>query len=68
MESGIAPMTGFMVNDDLTPNRIELARQAAEAGAGYIDLTSSNPTLHGLLFPADILRRAAEPYLSLIHI
>lgn len=55
-------MTGFMVNDDLTPNRIELARQAAEAGAGYIDLTSSNPTLHGLLFPADILRRAAEPY------
>ncbi len=57
-------MTGFMVHDDLSPNRIELARQAAKAAAGYIDLTSSNPTLQNLLFPADILQHAAEPYWS----
>jgi alanine-synthesizing transaminase len=55
-------MTGFMAGEDLSPNRIELARRAAEAGAGYVDLTSSNPTHQGLLFPADILQAAAQPY------
>jgi aspartate/methionine/tyrosine aminotransferase len=54
-------MVGFLAGDDLTPNQIELARQRA-AGSGYIDLTSSNPTHHGLLFPPDVLRRAAEGY------
>jgi len=48
--------------DDLTPNAIELARQAQARGAGYIDLASSNPTAHGLLYPAELLRAAAEPY------
>jgi alanine-synthesizing transaminase len=57
-------MTGFMAGEDLSPNRIELARRAAESGAGYIDLTSSNPTHQGLLFPADILQSAAQPYWS----
>lgn len=57
-------MTGFMAGEDLSPNRIELARRAAEAGAGYVDLTSSNPTHQGLLFPADILQSAAQPYWS----
>jgi alanine-synthesizing transaminase len=54
--------TGFFADGDLTPNRIELARQQAAAGAGYIDLTSSNPTHQGLLFPPEILRSAADRY------
>jgi aspartate/methionine/tyrosine aminotransferase len=57
-------MTGFFAAGDLSPNRIELARQEAAAGAGYIDLTSSNPTHQGLLFPPDLLRDAAEAYWS----
>jgi alanine-synthesizing transaminase len=57
-------MVGFLAGEDLTPNRIELARQRAAAGAGYIDLTSSNPTHHGLLFPPDVLRDAAGGYWS----
>jgi len=57
-------MSGFFADGDLTPNRIELARQRAAAKAGYIDLTSSNPTHQGLLFPADLLRSAADRYLS----
>jgi aspartate/methionine/tyrosine aminotransferase len=56
-------MSGFYADDDLTPNRIELARQRAAAGAGYIDLTSSNPTHQGLIFPPDVLREAADRYL-----
>jgi alanine-synthesizing transaminase len=57
-------MSGFFVDGDLTPNRIELARQQVAANAGYIDLTSSNPTHQGLIFPADLLRGAADRYLS----
>ncbi len=57
-------MSGFFADGDLTPNRIELARQRAAAGAGYIDLTSSNPTHQGLIFPADLLRCAADRYLG----
>lgn len=45
---------------DFSPNPIEQARRAA-AGR-YIDLTSSNPTHQGLLFPQDILGRAAAAY------
>jgi aspartate/methionine/tyrosine aminotransferase len=56
-------MSGFFVDGDLTPNRIELARQGAAAGAGYVDLTSSNPTHQGLIFPPDFLRDAADRYL-----
>ncbi|MCS7080354.1 MAG: pyridoxal phosphate-dependent aminotransferase [Chloracidobacterium sp.] len=52
-------MPGFLADVDLTPNQLERARQRA---AAYIDLTSSNPTHHGLLFPADILREAAAAY------
>ena len=55
-------MTGFFAEGDLTPNRIELARRQALAGAGYVDLTSSNPTRQGLLFPPDVLREAAAAY------
>jgi alanine-synthesizing transaminase len=55
-------MVGFFADGDLSPNRIELARQRAAAGAGYIDLTSSNPTHQGLIFPPDLLRAAADHY------
>ncbi|HEU4328303.1 MAG TPA: pyridoxal phosphate-dependent aminotransferase [Roseiflexaceae bacterium] len=52
-------MTGFFAEGDLSPNRIEIARRAAR---DYIDLTSSNPTQQGLLFPPGILRESAERY------
>lgn len=55
-------MAGFFADGDFTPNQIERARQAA-AGR-YIDLTSSNPTHQGLLFPSDVLRAAAQAYWS----
>jgi aspartate/methionine/tyrosine aminotransferase len=55
-------MSGFFADGDLTPNRIEQARRRAAAGAGYIDLTSSNPTHQGLIFPADVLRASADRY------
>jgi alanine-synthesizing transaminase len=56
-------MSGFFANEDLMPNAIELMRRRAAAEPGYIDLTSSNPTHHGLIFPADVLRPAADAYL-----
>ncbi|MEO7910119.1 MAG: pyridoxal phosphate-dependent aminotransferase [Roseiflexaceae bacterium] len=57
-------MSGFFADGDLTPNQIELARLRAAAGAGYIDLTSSNPTHQGLIFPAGLLRDAADRYFA----
>ncbi len=54
-------MSGFLANTNLSANAIEIARRNT---AGYIDLTSSNPTHQGLFFPADVLRAAAEPYWS----
>lgn len=53
-------MAGFFADGDLTPNRIEQARSAAHGA--YIDLTSSNPTEQGLVFPATILEQAAASY------
>jgi alanine-synthesizing transaminase len=50
---------GFLADADLSINRIERARLAS---AGYIDLTSSNPTQQGLLFPPHVLREATEGY------
>ncbi len=50
----------FLSGANLEPNAIEVARRA-KAGR-YIDLTSSNPTLQGLLFPPDILRAAAADF------
>lgn len=55
-------MTGFFADGDLTPNRIEQARQALSGQ--YIDLTSSNPTRQGLLFPPDVLQAASASYWS----
>lgn len=52
-------MAGFLDDVDLSPNRIDYARhQYPDA----IDLTSSNPTTNGLIFPADVLAKAAAPY------
>jgi aspartate/methionine/tyrosine aminotransferase len=55
-------MPGCYSDLDLSPNPLELARQARAVGAGYIDLTSSNPTQQGLFFPPEVLRGAAEGY------
>jgi aspartate/methionine/tyrosine aminotransferase len=57
-------MPGCFTTLDLTVNAIEQTRQRIATTAGYLDLTSSNPTHQGLLFPADILRAAAERYWS----
>ena len=50
---------GFLAGSDLSPNSLEQARLRLEGR--YVDLTSSNPTQNGHLFPAGVL-------LSLIHI
>jgi aspartate/methionine/tyrosine aminotransferase len=56
------PVPGCFASLDLRPNALEEARRRAAAGAGYLDLTSSNPTRQGLLFPPEVLRAAAAPY------
>lgn len=55
-------MPGVFDDLDLAPNALELARQRRLAAGGYVDLTSSNPTRQGLLFPPAILRAAAEGF------
>ncbi|MBI5878869.1 MAG: pyridoxal phosphate-dependent aminotransferase [Chloroflexi bacterium] len=49
---------------DLTPSPLEQRRRIAAQRADYIDLSATNPTEHGLLFPPDLLRILAEPYWS----
>lgn len=56
---GFSPNTGFLAGADLSENPIEQARRNTR---DYIDLTSSNPTQQGLLFPAGVLRDAASSY------
>jgi len=55
-------LPGCFTEYDLTPNELEIARCKALAEGGYLDLTSSNPTQQGLLFPPTVLRQAAEGY------
>ncbi len=55
-------MPGTFDDLELSPNDLELARQARASGAGYLDLTSSNPTQQGLHFPPAILAAAAAEY------
>lgn len=55
-------MPGVFEALDLTPNALELARQRRAAAEGYIDLSSSNPTHQGLIFPPAILRAAAKGF------
>ena len=47
---------------DLTPSALEELRRQAAQRDDYIDLSSSNPTQHGFIFPQDILQEAAEIY------
>lgn len=47
---------------DLTPSPLEQLRRLAAQRDDYIDLSSSNPTHHGFIFPTDILRDASEEY------
>ena len=56
-------MSGFLADADLSVNRLEQARRRA-AERGYLDLTSSNPTQQGMLFPPGVLRAAADDYWS----
>jgi alanine-synthesizing transaminase len=51
---------GFLAGADLEPNAIERAR-LARAGR-YVDLTSSNPTQQGLIFPPAVLQSAATGF------
>jgi aspartate/methionine/tyrosine aminotransferase len=55
-------MPGIFDDLDLTPNDLEQARQRRLAAGGYIDLTSSNPTAQGLLFPPAVLSAAAADF------
>ncbi len=56
---------GFLAEAELSHNPIEQARQKRmEAGLPIIDLTSSNPTHHGLLFPAAVLSEASANYFA----
>src|SRR3712207_144682 len=57
-----AMMPGFWAGEDLSPNDIEAARRRAMVLPGYLDLTSSNPTHQGLLFPPSILSDVAGSY------
>lgn len=51
---------GFLAGSDLSPNALERAR--LRLAGRYVDLTSSNPTRNGHLFPADVLAGAAAGY------
>jgi alanine-synthesizing transaminase len=56
-------MPGFLADADLGVNPIESARlRRVAAGRPIVDLTSSNPTAQGLLFPPHILRAAADGF------
>lgn len=56
-------MSGFYAGDPISLNRLELARrEMLSHEKKYIDLTSSNPTINGFLFPQEILRSAADSY------
>lgn len=55
-------MPGIFDDLDLTPNDLERARQQRLDAGGYIDLTSSNPTAQGLLFPPELLAAAAADF------
>jgi len=51
---------GFLAGSDLSPNSLEQARLRLEGR--YVDLTSSNPTHNGHLFPAGVLTAASAAY------
>ena len=55
----------FLSDTELSENRIELARkERLGAGLPLADLTDSNPTRLGLLFPEEILQAGAAKYFA----
>jgi alanine-synthesizing transaminase len=58
-------MPGFLAHHSLTANPLEDARQKRLAqGLPLIDLTDSNPTHFGFIFPPEILSAAAARYIA----
>ena len=56
---------GFLIDNNLTLNGVEIAkRERISSGLGLIDLTESNPTHCGLIFPKDILISSTAKYLE----
>lgn len=56
---------GFLAGEDFTPNPIEeKKKQRIALGLPLIDLSDSNPTHNGLLFPPTILEKEAARYLQ----
>jgi alanine-synthesizing transaminase len=56
-------MPGFLSDQSLEPNSIELALKRRRAlGLPLIDLTDTNPTHNGFIFPAEVLSLAAAKY------
>lgn len=56
-------MPGFLANAALEPNAIEQKRQQRLAdGLSLIDLTDSNPTTQGYLFPPEVLLAESKRY------
>lgn len=58
-------MPGVYADLDLSPTDLELARRQRAAAGNLIDLSSSNPTAQGLIFPPELLRAAADDFWSL---
>ncbi len=55
-------MPGVYAQLELSASPLELARQHAAARPDYLDLTSSNPTMQGLIFPPAVLRAAVGDF------
>lgn len=57
-------VAGVFTETDFTPNAFARARTAAALRGDLIDLSSTNPTAEGLLFPPEPLIAAATDYLQ----
>lgn len=60
-------MPGVYAELELSPNAFELARQQRSATGDLLDLTSSNPTEQGLLFPPELLQQATDAFWAKRH-
>lgn len=57
-------MSGFFYDYGFVVNAIEQEFRKSEKNKGFINLTGSNPTHESLIFPFDILRKAAISYMA----
>ncbi|MGB5158620.1 pyridoxal phosphate-dependent aminotransferase [Desulfobacterium sp. N47] len=57
-------MPGYFSDNEFAVNAIELEYRKAEKYIDFINLTGSNPTHEGLIFPSDILKKTAISYLA----